>query len=314
MRYQDRIYIQNAHSCVRNKDHLNMRMSSDICVFNKPIFIMNGADKIMTGTTVSDDEVHIIESQPTIDLTFTFTENLESFANVGGTFKYKIYKFNQNTNVFGSIPKYESVDIEYSSFSGTSAFTNSVLVNNLTIDGEYLVKGSYDFTMCTEMMGKLGESIDTGIPVIGDEYGIYDPEFDYYFTAIKKASKPLFALSPTDTRTLGALTVESYELSGETEYTTASFWVGQPIVALNGLTLAPEEDYTTADNTIYFYGETIAEDILTVSYVNNGNPNGLVAESIVVDGVIVSGVTDGEGSETIYYNTDIGKYEIYLYL
>ena len=93
MRYQDRIYIQNAHSCVRNKDHLNMRMSSDICVFNKPIFIMNGADKIMTGTTVSDDEVHIIESQPTIDLTFTFTENLESFANVGGTFKYKIYKF-----------------------------------------------------------------------------------------------------------------------------------------------------------------------------------------------------------------------------
>lgn len=312
MRHQDRIYIQNAHHCIRNKDHLNVSMSSDICVFNKPQFIMYGADKIDTPVYVSDHKVHIIENQTSIDLKFIFTENLQSFVTVGETFKYKIYKFNNSTNVFDNIAKYESDDIGYESFSGTSAFTDSILVSDLSIDGEYLIKGSYDFIMCTEMMSSLGETIDTGIPVIGDEYGIYEPEFDFYFTAIQKASKPIFALSPTDTRTLGALTVESFEMSGQTEVTTTSSWVGSPIVALNGLTMAPEEDYTTVDNTIHLNGPTYLEDIVTISYINIGNPNGLLAESIVVDGPVDSGTTVAYSGQSIYFDTDTGKFEIYL--
>ena len=312
MRYQDRIYIQNAHSCIRNKDHLNINMSSDICVFNQPTFIMDGADKIMSGVTVSDTEVHIITGNTEIDLTFTFTGNVETFIDTNASFKYSIYKFNNSTNIFDSISQYDSPNIEYNTFSATSAFTNSILVSNLNVDGEYLIKGSYDFTMCTEIMENLGESINTALPLTGDEHSIYNSDFDYYFTAINKSVKPKFALSPTDTRTLGALTVESFVLSGESEVTTTSNWSGQPIVALNGLTFAEGEDYTLNDKTITFIGPTSIDDIVTVSYVNNGNPNGLVGESMVVNYVIVSGVTDGEGSEVIYYNTDIGKYEIYL--
>ena len=52
MRYQERIYIQNENSSVRNKDILNVSMSSDICVFEAPVFDVIGASKIdCTGTT-----------------------------------------------------------------------------------------------------------------------------------------------------------------------------------------------------------------------------------------------------------------------
>jgi hypothetical protein len=313
MRYQEKIYIQNANGCVRNKDHVNISMSSDVCIFNQPTFIMTGADKISAPIYVSDTEVHIIdEGETTLDLTFTFTGNVESFITVGETFKYKIYKFDRPSNVFSSIPLYQSANIEYSGFSATSAFTNSILLTTLNIDGEYLVKGSYDFTMCTEMMNNLGEMINTGVPLVGDQYGIYDEEFDFYFTAIGRAGKPLFSLSPTDTRGLGALIVESFELSGETEIETTNEWSGEPIVALNGLTLAEDEDYTTIGKIIYLNGATFAGDILTVAYVSNGNPNGLTSENIVVDGAIVSGATDGEGDEVIYYNTDTGNYEAFM--
>ena len=311
MRHQDRIYIQTAHSCIRNKDHLNVNLSSDTCIFNQPTFTMTGADKIMTGTTVSDDEIHIITGNTEIDLTFSFTGNVETFIDTNSSFKYSIYKFDNLTNIFTSIPKYSSPIIEYSSFSGTSAFTNSILVSDLNIDGEYLVKGSYDFTMCTEMMNLLGETINTAIPLIGEQYGIYDEQFDFYFAAIENAGKPLFTLSPVDTRTLGALIVESFELSGETEVELSNNWSGQPIIALNGLTLAEDEDYTLLGKVVTLLGATVSGDLLTAAYVNDGNPNGLVVENIVVDGVIVSGVTDGEGSEVIYFNTDTGKYEVY---
>jgi len=272
---------------------------------------MTGADKIMTGTTVSDDEIHIITGNTEIDLTFSFTGNVETFIDTNSSFKYSIYKFDNLTNIFTSIPKYSSPIIEYSSFSGTSAFTNSILVSDLNIDGEYLVKGSYDFTMCTEMMNLLGETINTAIPLIGEQYGIYDEQFDFYFAAIENAGKPLFTLSPVDTRTLGALIVESFELSGETEVELSNNWSGQPIIALNGLTLAEDEDYTLLGKVVTLLGATVSGDLLTAAYVNDGNPNGLVVENIVVDGVIVSGVTDGEGSEVIYFNTDTGKYEVY---
>ncbi len=46
MRYQERIYIQNENSSVRNKDILNVNMSSDLCVFQSPLFNISGASKL----------------------------------------------------------------------------------------------------------------------------------------------------------------------------------------------------------------------------------------------------------------------------
>jgi len=314
MRYQERIYIQTPISCVRNKDHVNISMSSDICVFYEPKYTMTGANKIVSGITVSDDEVHIIDIDPNIDLTFTFTGNTDSFIDNDATFKYDIYKFNPATNTFNINELVSSESIAFSGFSGTSAFTDSIDTNDLLIDGEYLVKGSYDFNVCTEIMNRLGETVDTSIPLIGDEYGIYDSEFDFYFAAIAAPPQPQFGLSDIDNRQLGSLIVESFlDFTGTTTEVESTFpWAGDIIVALNGLTLSEDEDFTTVGQVIIFNGTGLSlEDIVTIAYVGDSNENGLVVENIIVDTPIVTGDTISYSGDSIYFNTDTAKYEAY---
>lgn len=318
MRYQNRIYIQNPNRCVRNKDIVNVTTSSDLCEFSRPPFGMVGADKIKTGTTVNDDEVHIIPtSGTTLDLTFSFSGDNENFISGDTIFQYNIYKYNQNSATFQSPELFSSGPIEWSTFSATSAFTDSILVNDLALDGQYLIKGYFDFEICTNILGALGDR-DSTFRLIGDQYGIYEEEFDYYFAAIRAATKPRFGLTPNSPSTgLGALRVESYiiEVSGTTELTISNLWVGNVIVSLNGVTLAEgdENDFTTLNSeTILFNDSLSEEDIVTVAYVNGGNPNGLVVENTIVPTPIVSGITDGEGSEVIYFNTDTAKYEVYI--
>lgn len=316
MRYQNRIYIQSQHSCIRNKDIVNVTTSSDLCEFNKPTFTMTGADKIKTGTTVTDDEVHVISSATTLDLTFSFTGNVENFIEIDTTFEYRIYKYNPTANTFTSPELFNSGPIEWSTFSGTSAFTDSILVTDLVLDGQYLIKGTFDFEICTNILGKLGGR-ETTFRLIGDQYGLYEEQFDYYFAAIRSAVKPIFGLTPDSGTALGALRVESYiiEVSGTSGVTISSTWIGNPIVSVNGITLFEdaEGDFTTTgNNAINFNGALSQGDIVTVAYVNGGNPNGLVSESSVAPKPIVSGVTNGEGSQTIYFNTDTVKYEVFI--
>ena len=314
MRHQERIYIQTAHTCVRNKIINIVNMSSDMCEFNEPSFIMSGASKIVTGTTISDDNIYIVDTGTTFDLTFSFTGNVETFTDTDTDFKYDIYPYNYTSNIFTTPPIFSSGAIEWDEFSGTSAFTDTLLFSEFIVDGEYLVKGSYDFTTCTEILNALGDINNTSV-LVGTEYGIYDPEFDHYFALINKATKPVFTLSPDDNTRLGALIVESTTISTETEITTSSTWVGNAIVALNGITLAEGEssDFTTVGNdTIYFNAPLVASDIVTVAYVSSGSENGLVSESFIIVAPIISGGTDGEGTNQYYYNTGTTKFEIYM--
>ena len=98
MRYQEPIYIQNENSAVRNKDILNVNMSSDMCVFEAPLFSVSGASKIdctgSTGTT------YVVTTATTIPLAFNFTGNVDTFTATSATFKYEIYKYSTNANIF----------------------------------------------------------------------------------------------------------------------------------------------------------------------------------------------------------------------
>lgn len=314
MRYQERIYIQPPHSAIRNKAINNVSMSSDYCEFQQPTYTMTGASKIMTGTTVSDHNIHIVDTGTTFDLTFSFTGNVDTFIDVETTFDYNIYRYNQATSIFSTPAIFSSGNIEWDSFSGTSAFTDTLLISEFVVDGEYLVKGSYRFIACTDYLSLLGDTIDTTFPLIGSEYGIYNADFDHWFALIQKALKPRFEITQGDDRFLGSLTVESTIVTDEIEIQTNANWIGNAIVALNGLTLSEgeDDDFTTVgNNTIYFNSPLSVDDIVTVAYVNAGNNFGLLSESFIVQGPIVSGATDGEGTNVYYYNTDINKYEIY---
>ena len=328
MRYQERTYIQTPHTCVRNKVINIVSMSSDLCEFNEPSYIMTGATNIfsadtsgntimITGTTISDDYIHIIDSGSTFDLSFAFTGNVETFINTDASFKYNIYRYNANTNVFTTPAIFSSGPTEWSTFSGASAFTDTLLNAEFVVDGQYVIKGSYEFTSCTDYLFELGDTNDTTLPLVGDYYNIYDSTIDNYFALIQKAIKPIFSSTPTDPTSLGTLIVESTIFDGvdvlvADEVITENTWVGNAIVSLNGITLAEDEDFITLDNnTIIFQSPISLNDVVTVAYVNSGTGNGLSSESFIVTAPIVSGATNSEGSNRYYYNTDINKNEVY---
>ena len=152
MRYQEPIYIQNDNSAVRNKDILNVNMSSDMCVFGAPLFTMSGASKIdctgATGTT------YVVSTATTIPLTFYFTGNTDSFTANSATFKYEIYKYNGNSNTFALPAVFKSTTFDYSGFTSPNVLSENVSITNLGLDGEYLIKGYYQFSACTNFLGQ----------------------------------------------------------------------------------------------------------------------------------------------------------------
>ena len=125
MRYQQLIYIQNENSGVRNSDILNVNMSSDICIFENPLFSVSGATKIdctgSTGTT------YVVTTATTIPLTFNFTGNVDTFTATSATFSYQIYKYSTAAGIFTQPSVYKSDTFVYSAFSGTNSISESFL-------------------------------------------------------------------------------------------------------------------------------------------------------------------------------------------
>jgi len=443
MRNQQKIYVQNASTCVRNSDILNVNMSSDFCTFSEPRFNVTGATKIIedpqgcdfsgtnyddiivtaitecsgqtcfeslawdleinedgtqaysanvttsiatantitqtqvnnatitgfntlgydytyTGSTFSiqkpygvetltidlciditlsgactggcdtlcvelceniydvlttgDTGVYIINTATTIDLGFQFTANTDSFIDNDATFKYEVYKYNHNNGSFTNRAVYTSDEIAYSTFSGTSALTESIPVSGLTLDGDYLIKGYYTFDYCTEFFDRLGVENNT-LNKNGDKYGLYKKAFDYYFVGVNSADTPTFTFGDTDVN-LGTLYGFSYfpQVSGQTGFTMGQSFVGSPIVALNGLTLAEGFDYqlSNSSNTLTISAGTELDDVITIVLVTDiNNAVGLVNDLLQINSTISSGVTGGEGTNSVYYNTTESKYEIY---
>ena len=194
MRYQERIYIQNNNSGLRNRNNVNVNMSSDISVFKEPLFNVIGATKIdCTGTTSGG--TYIITSESTIPLTFEFTGNTNTFSTTNASFKYEIYKYSDAINYFDKTASYKSESIQYSTLSGTNTTLQNIPLSDLSLDGEYLIKGYYDFTSSTAFLNKLGKNINTLLYKNGNEYALYDGRTDYYFLAIKQPDKPGFYIN-----------------------------------------------------------------------------------------------------------------------
>ncbi len=311
MRYQEPIYIQNENSAVRNKDILNVNMSSDICVFESPKYNLTGASKIdCTGTTTGTSYVLSADTQ-TIPLTFNFTANTDTFINTGAEFRFEIYKYNEFFSGFSSTPTYKSRTLAYPSFSATNTTTQYVPVSGLSLDGEYLIKPFYTFGLCTDFLGRLNKTIDTYTYISGTEYGIYDKDFDYYFIAIKQAEAPILTQNVSNLTEINKIRQQVViPTDGQTTFNIQNGVNGDFVVTLNGLVLAPNLDYDFTGNTIFLSGETYSDDILTVIYSTGGGYN-LVGDNITVSTAIVSGATGGQGSNLVYFNTTTGKYEIY---
>lgn len=322
MRYQERIYIQNNNGAVRNKDIFNISMSSDMCIFNQPLFNVNGADKIdCTGTTGPISYV-ISATTENIPLTFYFTGNTDSFIDNKADFKFEIYKYNEKVSGFSTTSVYKSESIQYSAFSGTFETVHEIPSTLLGLDGEYLVKGYYKFPACTKFLNELTKTIDTVQYISGSQYGIYNKELDFHFVAINKADTPNFNSDPSNNQLPNSLSQNIIFVSENLEDnlntlidkktvilpTTVN---GEFIFTLNGLALAKDLDFTVSGSVITLEGDTEPGDIITITYTTTSNTNNLLGDTINVSSPINSGTTDNQGSNIIYFNTDTNKYEIY---
>jgi hypothetical protein len=309
MRYQERIYIQNDNSAVRNKDILNVNMSSDICIFESPLFNLSGASKIdCTGTTGTS---YVVNTATTIPLTFQFTANTETFTANSATFKYEIYKYSPSIKSFITPPVYQSGIIVYSAISGTSAITQNIPISGLSLDGDYLVKGYYMYPVCTEFMNRLGKTIDTLTYRGGTMYNLYNPKLDYYFIALKAAEKPQLVNNGSNTIPANQLFQQVILPNvGETTIIITTTYVGFFVLTLNGLVLSPNLDYTYVGNVVTLSSATVTDDIITIIYTTAGG-NNLVGDNILINTPVVSGTSDNQGSNKAYFDTSTGKYEIY---
>lgn len=311
---QTRIYPENTIGFVKNKAINNFNTSSDICTFTEPQFNITGTTKIFTGITSGNTSVYIIDTATTITLGIIFTSNTTSFTANSALFKYEIYKFDSIFSAFNINRIYNISAISYSAFSATSAITQSIPISGLSLDGDYLIKGYYEYESCTDYLSRLGIIYDTSLVKTGTTYGYYNPSTDYYFIAMTAADEPIFrGINQTS---LGAASLHQQVIlptDGQTIFAISDNVIGDFLVSLNGLILANNYDYTVSGFNITLTAETISDDILTIIFTSNGN-NGITTDIIDVNTIISSGITGNQGNNDIFYNTTTGKYEIFTEL
>lgn len=311
MRYQEPIYIQNENSGVRNKDILNVNMSSDICIFDNPRYDIVGASKLdCTGSTSGTSYVLTADTQ-SIPFTFNFTANTDTFLSTNALFRFELFKYIDSSSAFTSTNIYKSNSLDYSGFSATNTTTQYVPVSGLSLDGEYIIKPFYHFDICTDFLGRLNKTIDTSTYISGTEYGIYDNNQDYYFIAVKQAEIPLLTQNISNLTEIDRLRQQVViPIDEQITFNIENGVSGDFILTLNGLVLAPNIDYSFTGNTIFLSGKTYSDDILTIIYSNSGNFN-LIGDNLEVTPPIISGITNNQGSNLVYFNTTTNKFEIY---
>jgi len=246
-----------------------------------------------------------------IPITFNFTGNTDSFTGFNASFKYEVYKYSQSLSAFTAPALYKSNLLPYSGFSGTNITSQNIPVSGISLDGEYLVKGFYEFDVTTAFLNKLDKKIDTLTYLNGTTYGLYDSNFDYYFIALKQALIP--NLLQSDSNSYGSNKLNQQVIipaSGITIINVTNNYLGSGILSLNGLVLANGYDYTILNGVITLSAETVSDDIITFIYTTEG-PNNLTSDNISIDNPIVSGSTNNEGNNLNYYNSSTSKYEVY---
>ncbi len=86
MKYSERIYIQENTNCLRNKDIIKLRCSSDYCVFEEPLCIISGACKIVD-VDINSECVYLVDYIENNDIVLNL-----SFSGIN----YDINKFKSN--------------------------------------------------------------------------------------------------------------------------------------------------------------------------------------------------------------------------
>jgi hypothetical protein len=288
---------------------------SGTCETSEEVFNLD-----FSGLTTADTYVYAISTQTGITLDFIFTANTTSFNNDTQTkFKFEVYKYDKNNKGFNSTAVYKSPSVNWLTLSATSATTLSVPINNLFIDGDYLIKGYYEYNMATEMALLLGKQLDTSTIKYGDSYSIYDSRNDYYMVAIKTPSVPKIKLGQANNLAINAFSVNSFELTGGQTEVILPASNGDFIISVNGLTLSLDYDYSitgvtngaTTIDILKLMEPAVEGDLMTIAFSNNDTGSTLRVDTYDIQTIIPTGPSNNQGTNKVYYNTTTNKYEVY---
>jgi hypothetical protein len=288
------------------------------------ITCINMASQTYPTLSAGSDSVYVINDEAGVDsieLTVLFNGHIFD-APRNGKFRYELFKYNEVSDRFAKPIVYTDGWYDKSDITANS-ITETIPVSNLKLDGDYIMKGYWQADVITEYRSELGDVINTSYNTAKAEAARYVRDYDGYFIVNYSASTPVFSLNGTGYPTLGALRVISLLPDG----TTDTFRIGGDIsgdvmVALNGITMAKNLDYTISASTISavtstyitFLDPIISGDVITYSYASDGMSNRFKNDNIIVTASIISGATSAQGSNNPYYNTTEGKYEIYASL
>lgn len=280
---------------------------------------VNICDQDFSAATTANTSVHIISTATTQDITFQFTGGTSEFVDSNTTFKFDIFKLNPSVGYFQYPPQYRSEEFEWSSFSGTSALTQSIPLSALNIDGEYMIKGYFVHDMCTEFAKRLGYRNDTSSVLVGSEYNLFEPATDFHMSIFRGAEKPVFDTNLSGTRFLSLKQKVVIPADGQTVFMLSGDINQDFVMTVNGLVLSNNLDYSVTQYSggsrpyiVELSAATKSSDIVTFIYASTES-GGLRGETFNITS-IPSGPTDGQGSSDIYYNTTTSKYELFLSL
>jgi hypothetical protein len=253
--------------------------------------------------------------------------------------------FDNNTFITGATAITDTIDniflerdSEYLIKGYFEVTANTLTANTLTYDSPYNLYEDFSVNKYSgsnyqnnatyyfdnnKYSGYTGQSISTENITNTGLYNIYDPTLDYYFIAVVDPSKPILNnltnLDETFDETILFTETINFFTEPITTFELSYIPLGDIIVSYNGLTLQPNIDYNSFNpnilsNVVYEFSEQqypiTNSDIVTVSYLTNGNKINLQTENYVISG-ITSGTTPTT-ADTVYFRTDINKYTYYL--
>ena len=275
-----------------------------------------GLPNIITTKSLSCDRYMYISDRdrPSFEFDFVFNDVSNVIQPKKLDYLGKLYAYNQETKEFGT--SILNVNILHNDLSaGTTS--NVVVPINILDEGEYIVKNYFNYPVLTLISNQLDINRST-FPNFqrGSEYGLYNPELDWYFLNMFKADIPNINNNDIDTGSINNLKVVSIVTDGITSRYYGFNTNSDYIVALNGGVLAKDIQYSASTGSTQYLQLSftpLIDQIITIAYVENGANGDIYTDFYEIISPIPSGPTNGQSnSDKVYFNTTTNRSEFYM--
>jgi hypothetical protein len=324
----EKIYVAD-----KDKDYLHVIHRPDglgvQCNFQEKDFSLTGIssgitsawglpNNITTKDLSCDRYMYISDrNRPSFEFDFVFNDVSNVIQPKKLDYRGILYQYDSITKEFSNDKSLLNISILHNNLSADTTSKVTIPINTID-EGEYILKNYFNFPILTLISNQLGYTRST-FPNYerGSEYGLYDPERDWYFLNMFKADIPVLSITDGNAvNSISNLTVTSQFTDGINSrfyYDSPS----SPLAALNGGVLANNIEYTAITSGITSYIQMsftpVINQILTMAFVSNGSTENIYIDYYQVTSPISYGpINEQSESDKVYHNTTTSEFEYYL--